>query len=213
MTDNGLGLIASPALHATLTFPNPNDVVLGIAVDFNVTASASTPTSRPSRKISTRFSAPAWAASDPVLLGLLNVDSIDEFKNALDQLSPELYSDAEIAALYSSLAFSNSLLQLQGQRHRHRLDHPRGPVPVGRRQRTLPQQPARRVTRSASRRRPGCSPPAPRSRSTTSGGSAPPPATRRARCRRRPARRAKARWRKPACRSSTIRVRCCSPAR
>jgi uncharacterized protein with beta-barrel porin domain len=45
-----------------------------------------------------------------VLLGLLNVDSIDEFKSALNQLSPELYSDAQIAALYSSLAFSNSLL-------------------------------------------------------------------------------------------------------
>src|SRR4029079_2536571 len=46
----------------------------------------------------------------PALLGLLNVGSIDEFKSALDQLSPEIYSDAEIAALYSSLAFSNSLL-------------------------------------------------------------------------------------------------------
>src|SRR4029079_12058642 len=46
----------------------------------------------------------------PALLGLLNVGSIDEFKSALDQLSPEIYSDAEIQALSSSLAFSNSLL-------------------------------------------------------------------------------------------------------
>jgi uncharacterized protein with beta-barrel porin domain len=45
-----------------------------------------------------------------VLLGLLNAADLAAYKNALDQLSPELYSDAEITALYSSLAFSNSLL-------------------------------------------------------------------------------------------------------
>ena len=35
-TDNGLGLIASPALHATLSFPNGQDVILGINVDFYI---------------------------------------------------------------------------------------------------------------------------------------------------------------------------------
>ena len=34
-TNNGLGLNASPALNASLTFPNANDVVLGITVDFS----------------------------------------------------------------------------------------------------------------------------------------------------------------------------------
>ena len=34
VTDNGLSLTASPVLHATLTYPNATDVVLGIAVDF-----------------------------------------------------------------------------------------------------------------------------------------------------------------------------------
>ena len=70
----------------------------------------STPTSGRSRTTSTRSSSPGWARSARRILGLLNTVEDDEYKNALDQLSPELYSDAQIAALYSSLAFSNSLL-------------------------------------------------------------------------------------------------------
>ena len=175
--------------------------------------SASIPTRRRSRDNLDQIFRAGVGGVGPVLLGLLNVDSIDEYKNALDQLSPELYSDAEIAALYSSLAFSNSLLELQGQRHRHRLDHPRGPVPVGRRQRALPrhrhdQRPDRlqRDGRAVHRRRAGGA----RRRVAARLRR---PATSRARCRRRPARRAKARWRRAACRSSTIPARCCSPAR
>jgi hypothetical protein len=108
VTDNGLGLIASPALHATLTFPNATDLVLGIAVDFTVDG-----LNPNQRAIATNLDQILFAGVGtlgPALLGLLNVGSIDDFKNALNQLSPEIYSDAEIAALYSSLAFSNSLL-------------------------------------------------------------------------------------------------------
>ena len=45
-----------------------------------------------------------------MILGLLNTVSDDAYKAALNQLLPELYSDAEISALYASLGFSNSLL-------------------------------------------------------------------------------------------------------
>ena len=38
------------------------------------------------------------------------MQNLGEYRNALDQLSPEIYSNAEIAALYASSAFSNSLL-------------------------------------------------------------------------------------------------------
>ncbi|MEO8419783.1 MAG: hypothetical protein ABI457_01190, partial [Hyphomicrobium sp.] len=108
VTDNGLSLTASPALHATLTYPNATDVVLGVAVDFTV--DGLNPNQRAiATNLSDVFNSGVGTLG-PAMLGLLNVTDLDEFKAALNQLSPELYSDAEIAALYSSLAFSNSLL-------------------------------------------------------------------------------------------------------
>jgi uncharacterized protein with beta-barrel porin domain len=108
VTNNGLTLTASPVLHATLSFPNANDVVLGFAVDFSVDG-----LNPNQRAIAGNLDAVLRAGAggvEPVLLGLLNTTDFDGFKNALNQLSPEIYSDAQIAALYSSLAFSNSLL-------------------------------------------------------------------------------------------------------
>jgi hypothetical protein len=107
-TDDGLGLLASPALHATLTFPDGHDVVLGLGVDFLVD------TLNPNQKaiagnLDAIFQAGVGGLG-PAILGLLNTLSDDEYKAALDQLSPQIYSQAEIAALYASLAFSNSLL-------------------------------------------------------------------------------------------------------
>jgi outer membrane autotransporter protein len=107
VTDNGLGLIASPALHATL-FTDATNVMLGIQVDFIV--DSLNPNQRAIAENLGHIFVGGVGTLGPALLGLLNVGSVDDFKNALDQLSPEIYSDAEIAALYSSLAFSNSLL-------------------------------------------------------------------------------------------------------
>lgn len=108
VTDDGLGLSASPLLHATLTFPNATDVVLGIAVDFRV--DGLNPNQRAIADNLGQIFAAGGGGVSSVLLGLLNVGDLTEFKNALDQLSPEIYSNAEIAALYGSFAFSNSLL-------------------------------------------------------------------------------------------------------
>lgn len=107
LTDNGLSLVASPALHATL-ISDATDVVLGIAVDYDVNGLGGNQRSI-ARYLNRVLGAGAGAAG-PVLLGLLNVSNFGEYANALDQLSPAVYSNAEIAALYSSLAFSNSLL-------------------------------------------------------------------------------------------------------
>ena len=107
-TDNGLGLIASPALHATLSFPNGQDVILGINVDFYV--DDLNPNQRAiGENLDAAFHAGVGGLG-PVILGLLNTVSDDAYKAALNQLLPELYSDAEISALYASLGFSNSLL-------------------------------------------------------------------------------------------------------
>ncbi len=50
-------------------------------------------------------------ALDPVFNSLLYYTfGLDAYKDALDQLSPEIYADTQLAALYSSLDFSNNLL-------------------------------------------------------------------------------------------------------
>ena len=103
----GLGLIASPALHATLTF-NGDNLELAFAVGFTADGLNPEP-ARHRRQSRPDLYNSGVGTLGPALLGLLNVGSLDEFKNALDQLSPEIYSNAEIAALYASLAFSNSL--------------------------------------------------------------------------------------------------------
>jgi outer membrane autotransporter protein len=107
LTDNGLGLIASPALNAMLQF-NGNDLDLVFAIDFST--SGLNPNQRATAEYLDKVYAAGGGGVVPVLIGLLNTADLAAYKNALDQLSPELYSDAEITALYSSLAFSNSLL-------------------------------------------------------------------------------------------------------
>ena len=106
-TDNGLGLIASPAAHATLSFVG-NDVILGYSIEF--AADGLNPNQRVIASNLDQIFDGGIGTLGPALLGLLNVGDLAAFKSALDQFSPEIYSDAEIAALYSSLAFSNSLL-------------------------------------------------------------------------------------------------------
>jgi uncharacterized protein with beta-barrel porin domain len=99
-TDNGLGLLASPALQASLLFPNPNDVVLGIDVDL-VPDGLNRNQTNIAKNLNQALDAGA-APLEPVFLGLLNVFTIEAYADALDQLSPEIYADTQIAALYSS---------------------------------------------------------------------------------------------------------------
>jgi outer membrane autotransporter protein len=107
-TNNGLGLDASPALNASLTFPNATDVVLGITVDFSTSGLNANQTAI-ARYMDASLGAGAGALG-PVLLGLLNTAGLDAYKAALDELSPEIYSDTQITALYAALAFADNLL-------------------------------------------------------------------------------------------------------
>jgi hypothetical protein len=108
VTDNGLGLSTSPALHDTLLYPDPNTVELGIAVDFTASGLNRNQISI-SNNLNSAFTAGGGGLS-PVLLGLLNTDNLQGYKAALDQLLPAIYLDSQIAALQANLAFSNALL-------------------------------------------------------------------------------------------------------
>ncbi len=107
VTNQGATLSASPALNATLSFPS-NMVQISTSVDFSVSG-----LNRNQRAIADNLEEAFGVGGGgvtPVLLGLLNTPGLDAYKNALDQLSPEVMSDAQISALYASLGFANSLL-------------------------------------------------------------------------------------------------------
>jgi len=110
-TNNGLGLLASPALQAQLLFPNATDVVLSVDVDF-----APDGLNRNQTHIGQNLNQILGAtgagggALGPVYAGLFNVFTLNGYRDALDQLSPEIYADTQIAALYSSFDFSDNLL-------------------------------------------------------------------------------------------------------
>lgn len=108
LTDNGLGLIASPALHATLA-SDSNNVYLGIAIDLASPDGLNGNQRAIAGNLNRGFVGGAGGIA-PVLLGLLNVQSLGEYKGALDQLSPEIYSDAALSAVYSTQSFASSLL-------------------------------------------------------------------------------------------------------
>ncbi len=107
-TDNGLGLSASPALNAFLTYPNANDVVLNVSINFFIDG-----LNRNERALANYMNG-AWVAGTggigPVMTGLLNTLDFAEYRHALDQLLPEIYSDEQIASLFAHLAFAGNLL-------------------------------------------------------------------------------------------------------
>ena len=109
-TDNGLGLIASPALQAGLTFPNATDVVLGVSLDFSPSAAGLNPNqTRIGNYLNAAFGA-GGGTLGPIFNGLLNgVFEIEAYRWALDQLSPEVYLMTETATLFAAEEFTNNL--------------------------------------------------------------------------------------------------------
>ncbi|MDH4981419.1 autotransporter domain-containing protein [Hyphomicrobium sp. D-2] len=108
LTDDGLGLIASPVARAALEFVG-DDLLLSYSIDFSDVGVLNPNQRAIARNLQSVFEAGSGGVA-PVLLGLLNTGDIDGYRNALDQLSPELYTDAQIATLYANLAFANSML-------------------------------------------------------------------------------------------------------
>ena len=202
-TDNGLGLIASPALHAALSFPNGQDVVLGIDVDFYI--DDLNPNQRAiGENIDAAFHAGVGGLR-PVILGLLNTVSDDAYKAAPDSSRPSFTptprSLRSTRASASPTACSRPRSAAPTPPRSSAKASVCGPAPM-----PASSTAARRSIRSDSTRPQACSPPARRSRSTTGGGSASPAAFRRAHSTPPPMRRARARSNRAAWRSSTIRV-------
>ncbi len=107
LTDSGLTVAAGTALGASLSFVNGTDLVL-LSTDINFARSNAN-----QNALGEYFNAAFAAGSgglSPLLLALLNLVDLETYHAALDQLLPEVYSDAQISALYASLGFAQNLL-------------------------------------------------------------------------------------------------------
>ncbi len=117
-TNNGLGLLASPALQASLSYPNANDVLLSYSIDFS--AGGLNPNQAALGRSLTAALANGQGGLEPVLTPLLNnIFTIGDYKNALDQLLPEVYLNTETASLLASEDFIENLFscRLAGANH------------------------------------------------------------------------------------------------
>jgi uncharacterized protein with beta-barrel porin domain len=121
VTDDGLLLLSSPALHAVLLFPNTNNVALSYDVDFVIADSSPGPDGNGSfsgfNRSQTAIAAHLTSSYGdgtgglaPVFQTLLNLVDPEDHKTILDQLSPEVYGATQIAAFYASRDFSDNLL-------------------------------------------------------------------------------------------------------
>ncbi len=110
-TDNGLGLLASPALQASLSFPNATDVVLNTDIDFTPPGVA---LNQNQNNVASNLNAIVGAGGGtvgPVLLALLNnVQTVPDYVDGLNQLITEGYLNTETTSLFAAEAFNNNLL-------------------------------------------------------------------------------------------------------
>ncbi|WP_415714940.1 autotransporter domain-containing protein [Roseibium sp.] len=108
-TNSGVSLTAlSPALQASLTFPNANDVVLTTSIDFSA-GTGNTNQRSIGNSLNSAFDA-GQGNLQPILDALLNnVTGTDAYQDALDQLSAEVFLSTETASLFAANSFSNLL--------------------------------------------------------------------------------------------------------
>lgn len=108
VADLGAALVSSPALHATLLF-NANLVQIATDANFSSVSGLDANQQAISNSLHQAFLLGGGGLT-PVLLGLLNSGSEAAYSSALNQLSPQILSDAQISTLYASLGFANAML-------------------------------------------------------------------------------------------------------
>ena len=106
--NNGIAVSDRAAVDYSLLFPNATDVVLGIKIDYSPTGLNANQTALGDH-LNSALSA-GGNALEPIVNWLRGIVRLDDYKDALDQLSPEIYADTQVAALYASIDFSNNLM-------------------------------------------------------------------------------------------------------
>ncbi|MDA7949781.1 MAG: autotransporter domain-containing protein, partial [Hyphomicrobiaceae bacterium] len=114
-TDNGLDVLSSPILQASLSFPNATDVVLTTEIDFtpdsvDLGVDLNVNQTNIAEHLDESFNA-GGGGLGPVFEGLLNgVVSGPDYIAALDQLLPEIYLNTQATALFAAEEFNGNLL-------------------------------------------------------------------------------------------------------
>jgi uncharacterized protein with beta-barrel porin domain len=110
ITDNGIKAVSTPVVQFDLIFPTATqmDLVL-LDVNFAVNGLNRNETAI-AKNFNKTFSTGNFASLDAVMNALAFLPAANAVANALDQLSPEIYLDTEIATLFSGLAFTNNLM-------------------------------------------------------------------------------------------------------
>lgn len=109
-TDNGLGLISSPALHTSLLFPNANEVALVAHIDFMPTGLGLNHNQTDLANYLNRAAAAGSPGLNSLLLALVNGPAnMTEYRSALNQLLPAVFLNSETTSILSSAEFSNDL--------------------------------------------------------------------------------------------------------
>lgn len=125
VTNNGLTLAAlSPVVAASLSTPNANDVVLDYAIDFTMTTP--TPTTQTlatsglnrnqmeiGNALNSALSGGGGSLSPLFNALLMGITDLDAYLDALNQLSPEIYENAQITSFFAAEEFANDLLSCQ----------------------------------------------------------------------------------------------------
>jgi uncharacterized protein with beta-barrel porin domain len=107
---NGIAVVNTAAVRFGLIYPTPTemDLVL-LGVDFAVQGE-----NRNEQAIGTNlnkiFAAGVPSSLQALINALGSLGSVGALANALDQLSPEVYLDTEMAALFSQLSFTNTMM-------------------------------------------------------------------------------------------------------
>jgi uncharacterized protein with beta-barrel porin domain len=109
VTDNGLALAVDPSTVArrlTLAYPNANDVVLDVTVDFSARGLNAN-----QRRLGDNLNGLAGAGGmAPLLDTLIEINDLAEYRDALNQLSPEAYLQAAMSGVFSAQAFADVLM-------------------------------------------------------------------------------------------------------
>jgi hypothetical protein len=109
-TDDGLGLISSPALHTSLLFPNANDVAVVAYIDFMPASMGLNHNQTDLANYLNRAAAAGSPGLNSLLLALVNGPAnMTEYRSALNQLLPAVFLNSETTSMLSSAEFSNDL--------------------------------------------------------------------------------------------------------
>jgi hypothetical protein len=112
IVDNGIKVGSTPVVQFDVIFPTATQMDLVVDVDFAVSGLNRNETAI-ANNLTAIFDTGKFTKLDTMLNAIATLPSDGAVANALDQLSPEIYLDTEIATLFSALSFTNSMMTLR----------------------------------------------------------------------------------------------------